>query len=73
MGEKKELVGWFSLAAAERFGTGWYEAPDGREVEVTLACSPGWGEKGYGWPDKISLGPVTRWLRDGGRGNPPPL
>ena len=55
--------GFYSQEAVD-FGCGTiaWEAADGREVIVTCVCNDEAGT-GYGWKDKVCVGPVVRFLR----------
>lgn len=59
---------WYSEAHAEKHGTAIWQSVDGEELEVTFV---GRGEI-FLWKDKVFLGYVTRYLRQGRTGNRPP-
>jgi hypothetical protein len=54
-----ERTAWYSAKAVVQWGSNFWRTPDGREVEVTSV-----GDS-YGWDDKVSVGPVTEWVRKG--------
>lgn len=68
--EKEEegpiLHGFYSEWAALQGGTVIYATQDGREVEVTgVYQTKEKGKREYPWADKVYVGEVTKWLRDG--------
>jgi hypothetical protein len=61
---RKFYWGWFSEQAAQTFGSTIYETEDGtREVEVTSVSRE--DVITYCWPDKVPIGPVGQYLREG--------
>ena len=57
--------GWYSAqSAAKGYGTFIYERADGTEVEVTQVSSDPAGSH-YNWPDKVCVGEVTTFRRQG--------
>ena len=56
---------YFSADAAAQFGTSIYLNVDNEEVEVTHVGKDLIDDGYYKWPDRKSLKPVVRWLRDG--------
>jgi hypothetical protein len=60
----KRRLAFFSLSAAEQFGTKIYKTPDGGEVEVTYLMGGLEDTGSYMWPDKVPF-IVTSYLRDG--------
>lgn len=61
------LYGFFSAKAEEAFGSVVYSDPNGKEVVVTVvdACAE---YPEYNWPDVVTRGPVTTFLRRHKRG-----
>ena len=60
---KKE--GWYSARAVEFCGSFFYQDLDGKEVEVTTVTDIGSGEDWYKWEDKVFVGIVTKFIREG--------
>jgi hypothetical protein len=56
---------YFSADAAAQFGTSIYLNVDNEEVEVTCVGKDLIDDGYYKWPDRKSLKPVVRWLKDG--------
>lgn len=54
----------FSEQAANTFGSSIYLNPDGKEVEVTNVYSSEENDN-YNWVDKVYVGEVKTWLRQG--------
>jgi hypothetical protein len=69
--QPQALCGWYSQEAAERFGSCFYSTPDGDEVEVTCVFATS-DTADYRWSDKVNVGPVVAWLREG-RPDPNPM
>jgi hypothetical protein len=60
---------WYSAEAAEEFGTYIYSKADGTTVEVTAVYeSKELGEEKYKWCDKVYLGEVDKYVRQGREG-----
>jgi hypothetical protein len=57
-------TGWYSQAAAERYGSTFWVTPDGIEVEVSAVLDAD-GDGTYRWPDKREVGPVAAFSRLG--------
>jgi hypothetical protein len=55
---------WFSEEAANMCGSYIYADAEGNEVEVT-ACTVTRNGDSYGWPDKVYLGTVVRYVKQG--------
>lgn len=55
-------IGMFSEKAAERHGSVFWRHADGHEVEVT---NVGDNADGYLWDDKVIVGEVTEYVRQG--------
>jgi len=53
--------GFYSRRQAEKWGTCFWTAPDGSEVEVSCVCNPSKCE--CKWDDKVDVGPVVGWCR----------
>ena len=60
------MYAWFSQTAADRQGSSIYVTASGAEVEATCAVD----DKAfpYNWPDKVYVGEVEAWMRQGARG-----
>lgn len=56
--------GFYSAKQEAFTGTSIYATPEGKEVEITSVLADPEG-KGCSWDDKVSLGPVTHWVRYG--------
>jgi len=67
MSEGKQYYGWFSPRAAEDFGTFFYTTPSGETVEVTEVSTDPEGH-GYKWSDKVAVGKVGEFIRQGREG-----
>lgn len=65
--QQKRRYGWFSQQAKDtHHQTSIYTTPDGEEVEIgTVSNTNDPDESLYSWPDKVCVGEVTEWLRDG--------
>lgn len=60
-----QLYGWFSQQAIDHgCGTCFYRTAKGGVVEVTCVNLDPAGES-YKWEDKVCVGKVTEWVRDG--------
>jgi len=60
----KKQYGAYSKEAAAQHGSEIYRTPDGKEVEVTTrSYDPDFSY--YLWGDKLSVGEITQWIRQG--------
>lgn len=60
---------YFSAEAARLYGTGIWEDKDGKEVEVTCVDPDKTRlDQMYTWKDRVYVGMVQRWLREGKQG-----
>lgn len=59
--------GYYSEKGAEVGGTCFYLTPEGKEVEVSCAGLDREGT-GYMWPDKVFVGEITEYVRQGRKG-----
>lgn len=64
MTTEPKLYGVYSQAASEQFGTVIYKGVNGSEVSVTAVYSDK-ESPDYKWPDKVLIGEVTQFVRQG--------
>ncbi|WP_457091412.1 hypothetical protein [Microvirga sp. P5_D2] len=63
-------IALYSAEAAQTFGTTFWVAEDGREIECTAVFPVGSDLSTYEWEDKVDLGEVIKWSRPGQGKNP---
>ena len=60
------MHGYYSKIASESYGSCFYSDTNGKEVEVTgVYNSVEQAEEMYKWADKVCVGEVVKYLREG--------